>query len=279
MNNRTNMECAICYGDDARCRLACRHVFCKGCVKTWYLKGAAESHSCPMCRRPIYFKGFYKLRRQWNEESYESRTNEIFNEALAMAIDAELGRDDGSDDGFDAFLDDGTDSAADRLGGQHDGMPEFFHSHSRLLEANAAGLAAETRQLAPAPPRPLDGPVLAELLHEACDEFMDADMELRLRRLVQLFEWRSSRGALHLSDLRDIEETYRFLKHEDAHPDEIDFVLAETDEYFSSRRLSSKKQGRERPRTLPQPKLINKAPKHKRKAAGSRGRIGVRLGR
>jgi hypothetical protein len=29
----------------------------------------------------------------------------------------------------------------------------------------------------------------------------------------------------------------------------------------------------------PQPKLINKAPKHKRKAAGSRGRIGVRLGR
>ncbi len=55
--------------------------------------------------------------------------------------------------------------------------------------------------------------------------------------------------------------------------------IAETDEYFSSRRLNSKKQGRERPRTLPQPKLINKAPKHKRKAAGSRGRIGVRLGR
>jgi len=35
-----------------------------------------------MCRAPIYFKGFHKLRDQWNEDAWENKCDEVFGEAL-----------------------------------------------------------------------------------------------------------------------------------------------------------------------------------------------------
>ena len=184
-----------------------------------------------MCRRPIYFKGLYKLRRQWDEESYEARANEVFNEALDSMIDGEIGSRSLSFSEYMAPL-----------------------AQAMLAELEAEAETEGVREAAQH---------VAELLEQIDAAFRE--------------ERRSSRGPLYLRDLRDLEETYRCLKHEEAHPDEIDYVLTETDECLSSRRLNCKKQGRERWRILPQPKLINKAPRHKRQGNGSR--IGIRLGR
>ena len=80
------MECAVCYGEIGPFqKLCCGHTFCTGCVKNWYLKGAAGS-SCPMCRAPIYFKGFRAVRDQWNEEAYETRCAEILSEVIDESI-------------------------------------------------------------------------------------------------------------------------------------------------------------------------------------------------
>jgi hypothetical protein len=187
-----------------------------------------------MCRRPIYFKGLYKLRRQWDEESYEARANEVFNEALDSMIDGEIGSRSLS-------------------------FSEYMEYMAPLAQAALAELGIISDS---------DG-TYGDLAHEA--ELVE-QIHAAFRE-----ERRSSRGPLYLRDLRDLEETYRCLKHEEAHPDEIDYVLTETDECLSSRRLNCKKQGRERWRILPQPKLINKAPRHKRQGNGSR--IGIRLGR
>jgi len=79
------MECAVCYGEAGPFqKLCCGHTFCTGCVKTWYLKGTGTG--CPMCRAPIYFKGFHKVREEWNEESYETRCAEILSEVIDESI-------------------------------------------------------------------------------------------------------------------------------------------------------------------------------------------------
>ncbi len=75
------MECSVCYGESGPFqKLSCGHDFCSGCIKTWYLKGTGTG--CPMCRAPIYFKGFHKLRDQWNEEAWENKCDEVFGDAL-----------------------------------------------------------------------------------------------------------------------------------------------------------------------------------------------------
>ena len=75
-------ECSVCYGESGPFqKLCCGHIFCKGCIKTWYLKGASGS-TCPMCRSPIYFKGFHKVRDQWNEDALETKCTEVFGAAL-----------------------------------------------------------------------------------------------------------------------------------------------------------------------------------------------------
>ena len=80
------MECAVCYNDCAKaCKLVCGHVFCTGCVKEWYRKGTGTG--CPMCRRPMYFKGFHKARDQWDEEAYETRCAEVLSQALDASIE------------------------------------------------------------------------------------------------------------------------------------------------------------------------------------------------
>ena len=75
-------ECDICYGESGPFqKLCCGHTFCTGCVKNWYLKGVAGA-SCPMCRAPIYFKGFHKVRDEWNEEAWENKCDEVFSQAI-----------------------------------------------------------------------------------------------------------------------------------------------------------------------------------------------------
>ena len=178
------MECAVCYGDNARCKLTCGHSFCHGCVKTWYQKGTGEG--CPMCRAPIYFKGFYKIREKWADESYEVRTNEIFNGALNQAIEAELEQD---------------------------------------------------------------------------------------REFKEAFGDEIQPDPLRMSDLSYIEDTYRYLKSEDMHHEDIDYILNETDDYYSTRGMNVKNQGREKPRSPPPPKSRRA---FKPQPLRNRGQIGFR---
>lgn len=80
------MECSVCYSECGPFqKLCCGHDFCTGCIKTWYLKGTGTG--CPMCRRPIYFKGFAKVRDQWDEEAWETRCAEVLSQALDATIE------------------------------------------------------------------------------------------------------------------------------------------------------------------------------------------------
>jgi hypothetical protein len=81
----TDRECSVCYGDEGVFqKLSCGHDFCSGCIKTWYLKGTGTG--CPMCRAPIYFKGFHKLRDQWDEDAHETKCSEVFSEAIDACV-------------------------------------------------------------------------------------------------------------------------------------------------------------------------------------------------
>ena len=70
-------ECSICYAETGSfVKLCCSHEFCPGCIKSWYQKGTGTG--CPMCRRPMYWKGFHKAREQWDQEAYEIKSGEVF---------------------------------------------------------------------------------------------------------------------------------------------------------------------------------------------------------
>ena len=77
-------ECSVCYGESGPFqKLCCGHAFCTGCIKNWYLKGAAGANTtCPLCRAPVYFKGFHRVRDQWNEDAQEAKCAEVFGAAL-----------------------------------------------------------------------------------------------------------------------------------------------------------------------------------------------------
>ena len=69
-------ECAVCYSETGPFRkLCCGHEFCGGCIKTWYLKGTGTG--CPMCRAPIYFRGFHEVREEWDEEHWRNECSEV----------------------------------------------------------------------------------------------------------------------------------------------------------------------------------------------------------
>lgn len=79
------MECSVCYGESGPFqKLSCGHDFCSGCIKNWYLSGTGSG--CPMCRRPIYFKGFHKVRDSWNEESQNIKCVEVLNNTFDILI-------------------------------------------------------------------------------------------------------------------------------------------------------------------------------------------------
>ena len=143
------MECSVCYSEGGSFyKLTCGHAFCTGCIKTWYLKGTGTG--CPMCRRPIYFKGFHKIRDEWDEDAYQTRCSEI----LSNAFD-------------EAFT-------------ETQEMVSYFGSKFR-------------KQI--------------------------------MRDLIQEFQ--------------DIESTFNFLKHEEVDVDSIEYILFDTDMYYSSRRMHS----------------------------------------
>ena len=142
------MECSVCYCESGSfCKLTCSHAFCNGCIKTWYLKGTGTG--CPMCRAPIHFKGFAKVREQWDEEAYETRCTELLDAAMTEAIEEAL-------------------------------------------------------------------------------EFCSQETSKRFRKMVM-------EGLM--DDLGDIEKTARFLKSWEVDPEELEYWLMETDEYFSDRSI------------------------------------------
>jgi hypothetical protein len=73
-------ECAVCYCEQATCKLVCNHSFCKTCVKTWYQK--SDEPTCPMCRHVMYFKGLYKISEKWEDERVDKLNEEAFNTAF-----------------------------------------------------------------------------------------------------------------------------------------------------------------------------------------------------
>jgi len=82
-------ECAVCYSESGPfVKLGCSHEFCSGCVKQWYLKGTGTG--CPMCRRPMYWRGFHKQRDQWNNEAYEIKLGELFSENIDSYVEEAL---------------------------------------------------------------------------------------------------------------------------------------------------------------------------------------------
>lgn len=140
-------ECSVCYSETGPFQmLTCGHSFCNGCIKQWYLKGTGTG--CPMCRRPIYFKGFHKLRDQWNEDAWETKCADIFSEAIDSAVT----------DALD--------------------MAQYFSKK-----------------------------YYNEILSEA------------------------------MTSIKEIESTFRYLKSEGIDTDDIEYVLFDTDEYYSDRHL------------------------------------------
>ena len=82
-------ECSVCYSESGPFRkLTCSHEFCTGCIKTWYLKGSGTG--CPMCRRPIYFKGFHNVRDEWDEVAWENRCADVFSAAIDQRVEEYL---------------------------------------------------------------------------------------------------------------------------------------------------------------------------------------------
>lgn len=80
------MECAICYTETASvCKLTCGHVFCKDCVKSWYKK--STDPTCPMCRRPMYFRGFHKIQEKWEDDAEAEKCAEIYGESIDEAFE------------------------------------------------------------------------------------------------------------------------------------------------------------------------------------------------
>lgn len=73
-------ECAICYCEQATCKLVCNHSFCKSCVKSWYEK--SDEPTCPMCRRRLYFKGLHRVSQKWEEERNDKINEESFKDAF-----------------------------------------------------------------------------------------------------------------------------------------------------------------------------------------------------
>lgn len=141
------MECSICYCETGPFRtLTCSHAFCAGCIKEWYQKGTGTG--CPMCRRPIYFKGFHTVRDKWDEDALDIKCNEVLIST------------------FDAYIEEGVEIA--RM---------VRKKHQRYI--------------------------------------LDGVME----------------------DLKTTERMFRFLKYDGCDADEIDYLINDTDYYFSDRNM------------------------------------------
>ena len=79
------MECPICYTNFPTCKYLCGHSFCKTCTKDWFTK--CDEPSCPMCRKPIYFKGIHKKKEEWEEERIENMFQRVYSEVIEDIMD------------------------------------------------------------------------------------------------------------------------------------------------------------------------------------------------
>lgn len=100
-----------------------------------------------MCRRPMYFRGFQKVKDQWDDDAYDEKCSDVYGQAIDAAVE-------------DAFE-----------------MSEAFPKWSRRI--------------------------MKDLKEE----------------------------------LEEIESTYNFLRSRDVSNEDIEYVLFETDDYFSDRHL------------------------------------------
>jgi hypothetical protein len=101
-----------------------------------------------MCRRPVYFRGFAKVREEWDDESWDYKCTEAYGAAIDECLEEALE------------------------------MADHF------------------------------GPKMGRKILKAAIE-----------------------------DIRDIEKTYNFLRSRDVASEDIEYVLMETDDYFSDRHL------------------------------------------
>ena len=85
--SKVNEDCPVCFTDKSvTCNLVCGHSFCHSCIKEWYSKGEA-GRSCPMCRKPLYFKGMYKKQLEWNNEYLQNELSRVFANSFDDILD------------------------------------------------------------------------------------------------------------------------------------------------------------------------------------------------
>ena len=122
------MECSVCYESGPCRKLCCGHVFCSGCIKSWYLKGTGTG--CPMCRRPIYFRGFHRVEEKWNEDAWETRCSEVYDQLVDGALD---------------YLRETLDSLPEELHGffLRNAMRELRHNERMFVALKQSGCASE----------------------------------------------------------------------------------------------------------------------------------------
>jgi hypothetical protein len=110
------------------------------------------------------------------------------------------------------------------------------------------------------------GDVLSRAIDESIIEEIEMDREYR-----EVFgEGDANLSEMILDDIKAMERTCRFLKSEDVHQDDIDYVLRETDDYYSDKCLNSKNEFREKPRGRPPPRKDTRAPRHRNTRGRSR---------
>lgn len=71
------MECPICYDDCQQCHLVCGHSLCHSCVKKWWSSSSTQ-RDCPMCRRPLYFRGMRAKVQEWDDERRDSMKSAVY---------------------------------------------------------------------------------------------------------------------------------------------------------------------------------------------------------
>jgi hypothetical protein len=82
------MECPVCYESSANLKLGCGHTMCFKCTREWLVKCKTdEKPGCPMCRKPIRFKGLDKIEKALEAERYESQYNDAYSELLESCFE------------------------------------------------------------------------------------------------------------------------------------------------------------------------------------------------
>lgn len=90
------MECPVCYQECPSTKMVCGHSMCRDCIASWYQKGS--NRDCPMCRKPIAFRGLSKLKQEWDEKNYEDKYTEVFGDCIDEMCQKAF------DDGMELFL-------------------------------------------------------------------------------------------------------------------------------------------------------------------------------